>query len=52
MDEKKESIMLGEIQEEEYEIDIANLKKIYSLGKGAFGEVSVFLDVKNNIKYA
>jgi hypothetical protein len=44
--------MLGEIQEEEYEIDINKLKKIYSMGKGAFGEVSVYLDKINNIRYA
>ena len=39
-------------QEEEALLDPKNLKKLYILGQGAFGEAAVYIDEISQIKYA
>ena len=51
-EQEQAKLLEQQFQEQEYTINVADLKKLYDLGRGAFGEVSVFVDQKTSTKYA
>ena len=51
-EQEQAKLLEQQFQEKEYTINVADLKKLYDLGKGAFGEVSVLISTKTGVRYA